>query len=183
MPKVSVIILNWNGKQFLKDCLNAVFNQTYNDFEVVFVDNASSDGSADFVKQEFLCEIKSGKLKIVINDRNYGFAEGNNIGVRNSSPDSEYIALLNNDTVVDPNWLEELVRILDEDKTVGAVCSLDTGPVGRLEAIDNPVGVLGHTAVYSYAGLERLTEPFETLFPGGAATLYRRALQSSPFDP
>lgn len=104
-PKVSIIILNWNGKHLLKDCLDSVFNQTYPNYEVILVDNGSTDGSVELVKKEY------SKAKLIKNDKNYGFAEGNNIGIRFAlkGPEVENIVLLNNDTNVDKNWLKELV--------------------------------------------------------------------------
>jgi len=110
-PHVSVVIVNWNGKHFLKPCLDSVLNQSYAPYDIYFVDNASTDGSAEFVRQNYAAEIKSGKLKVVSNDRNYGFAEGNNVGIRRAlgNPQARFIATLNADTVADASWLEKLV--------------------------------------------------------------------------
>ncbi|MEM0010910.1 MAG: glycosyltransferase family 2 protein [Nitrososphaeria archaeon] len=117
-PLVSVIILNYNGMPYVDRCLSSVLSSDYPNFEVIFVDNASNDGSLEHVKRKFS---KDSRLKIVANNKNYGFAEGNNIGIRASK--GAYIALLNVDTEVEPSWLSELVKILDKDKTIGAAQS------------------------------------------------------------
>lgn len=115
LPLVSVIIVNYNNKKFLENCLGSVFRSNYQDLEVVFVDNASTDGSVDFVKERFG---RISSLKIVQNSENLGYAEGNNAGMRLAS--GEYFVLLNNDTEVDKNWLLELVRVMESDRSIGA---------------------------------------------------------------
>ncbi len=118
---VSIIILNWNGKEYLEKCLNAVFSQTYKDITVFVVDNGSTDGSADFIKNKY-------KEAVVISlDRNYGFAEGNNIGIRKAleNKDTRYIAVLNNDTEADREWISEMVDAAEKDKKIGS-CACKT---------------------------------------------------------
>jgi len=117
-PLVSVAILNYNGRDFVDRCLNSVINTDYPSFEVVFVDNASTDGSLEFIREKFG---RGLRLKIIANDRNYGFAEGNNIGFRNAK--GNYIVFLNMDTEVEPNWLTELVKVMESDQTIGAAQS------------------------------------------------------------
>jgi len=113
---VSVIILNYNGLEFLDRCLISVLNSEYPNFEVIFVDNASTDGSVEFVRKKFGAE---SHLKIIQNNENLGFAEGNNIGAKKAH--GEYIVFLNNDTEVDPHWLKELVLVMETKPNVG-VC-------------------------------------------------------------
>lgn len=118
---VSIIIVNWNGKHFLKPCLSSILHQSYEHYDVYLVDNASTDGSIEFVEQNYTAEIKSGKLKLVKNDKNYGFAEGNNFGIRKAfeNPNVKYIATLNADTVAKEDWLEKLVMAAEKDEKVG----------------------------------------------------------------
>jgi GT2 family glycosyltransferase len=114
--KASVIILSWNGMDYLSDCLIAVLSQSYPDFEVIVVDNGSIDGSADLVAEQF------PQVQLVRNGHNLGFAAGNNVGLRAATGD--VLVLLNQDTVVHDGWLAELVAALD-DPTVGIVgCKL-----------------------------------------------------------
>jgi len=110
MKLASIIILNYNGKKFMKDCLSSVYKQTYRKFEVIVVDNSPGDGSANFIRKNFR------KVKIIQPKKNLGFAEGNNFGVKNSK--GEYIVLLNQDTAVDKNWLKELITILENKNVV-----------------------------------------------------------------
>jgi len=120
MKKAAIIIVNWNGKQYLKNCLNAVFKQTYKNFDIYFVDNGSKDDSVNFVKKNYK------KIKIIQLDKNYGFAKGNNEGIKEAFKDEkvEYIVCLNNDTIVGKNWLKELIKTAEKDVKIGAVQSM-----------------------------------------------------------
>jgi len=119
-PVVSVVILNYNGKPFLNRCLTSLFNQTFSAFEILFVDNASADGSIDFLKQRFGNDLR---LRIVENYENYGPIEGNNIGMRLANKYSQYILLLNNDTELTPDWLSCMISAFELDPQIGAACS------------------------------------------------------------
>src|SRR5271157_3134470 len=99
-PLVSIIIVNFNGKRFLNECLSTVLGSKYPNFEVIFVDNASTDKSLDFVSEVFA---KNKFLKIIRNSKNLGFGPGNNVGFEQAKGD--YIVFLNNDTSVDSDWL------------------------------------------------------------------------------
>ncbi len=96
-PLISIIVVNYNGKKWLPACLSSLKYQTYPKYEVILVDNHSSDGSVKYVKANF------PKVKIVINSSNLGFATGNNIGA--SIALGDYLVLLNNDTRVPPDYL------------------------------------------------------------------------------
>lgn len=111
-PLVSVIVLNYNGKQHLADCFDSIARTTYPRLEVIMVDNGSNDRSVEFVKTRYPF------VKIVQNEKNVGFAEGNNVGVRVAK--GEYVAFLNNDTRVDPEWISELVRTIEKDVRIAA---------------------------------------------------------------
>lgn len=119
-PLVSIVILNYNGKQFLDRCLSSIFNQSFSNFEIVFVDNKSIDGSVDYVKTRFGHD---ARLKIVGNKGNPGPIEGNNVGIRLASQRAPYIVLLNNDTELTKNWLYCMISALEEEPKIGAACS------------------------------------------------------------
>jgi len=109
-------VVNWNGRDYLPDCLDSVYRQTYSNLEVILVDNASTDGSPDYVRGSF------PQAKIVVLGRNLGFVGGNNVGISRALNDqANYVALLNNDTRVTATWLEELVQAAESDPQVG-VC-------------------------------------------------------------
>ncbi|MCJ7668226.1 MAG: glycosyltransferase family 2 protein [Anaerolineae bacterium] len=112
---VSIIIVNWNGKHHLQRCLSAVLAQTYSNFEVILVDNGSTDGSAEFVSQQF------PQVRLIRNAENLGFAKGNNIAFEFAQGD--YIATLNNDTQADPHWLSELMKGIEGHPRVGMCAS------------------------------------------------------------
>jgi GT2 family glycosyltransferase len=105
---ISVVVVNWNGKKYLETCLGSLFNQSLNkeEYEVILVDNASTDGSVKFVKENFPL------VRVIELNENVGFSKGNNIGVSNSI--GELIAFLNNDTEVNKDWLYELKKAADE---------------------------------------------------------------------
>jgi GT2 family glycosyltransferase len=113
VPAVSVIIVNWNGERLLEDCLTSLNAQAYRDFEVVFVDNASKDGSIAAARK-LMPQIKLIELK-----ENTGFVGGNNTGIQAAG--GKYIVLLNNDTRVDPKFLGELVEAAESGERVGMV--------------------------------------------------------------
>jgi GT2 family glycosyltransferase len=115
---ISIVILNFNGKKFLDECLSLVLRSNYPNFEVIFVDNASTDGSVEFIQSNFR---EHSNLRIIRNNRNLGFAEGNNVGAKVAK--GKYVVFLNVDTKVDPNWLKELVTVMESDKSIGATQS------------------------------------------------------------
>jgi|TARA_Y100000294_G_C8570257_1_gene342442 hypothetical protein len=101
---VYIIVLNWNGKKLLDDCLNSLMKLEYNNYKVLMVDNASTDGSVDYVKTKF------SDVETISLDKNYGFAGGNNKGFEYASKNNaEYIIFLNNDTIVDSNFIDPLL--------------------------------------------------------------------------
>lgn len=109
---MSVIIPNWNGKRFLAECLDSLREQTFDNFETILVDNGSTDGSAEFVLDRY-----GDSVRIIKCPRNFGYTGGNNIGIRSSR--GECIVLLNNDTKVEPTWLEELVKAVGINPRAG----------------------------------------------------------------
>lgn len=116
VPKVSIIILNWNGLEDTIECLESLKKITYPNYEVIVVDNGSKGNDAQVLQERF-----GDYIHLIRNEQNYGFAEGNNIGMRYALANSQlgYILLLNNDTVVAPEFLSEMVRVADNDRGIG----------------------------------------------------------------
>jgi GT2 family glycosyltransferase len=115
-PFVSVIILNYNGYQCLKVCLPSLVKTDYPKFEIIVVDNGSTDQSVDYLRNNW-----QHCIRIIELHENLGFAEGNNIGILNAN--GEIIAILNNDIEVEGNWLRSAVGALLSDRKVAAVQS------------------------------------------------------------
>ena len=119
MPQVSILIVNYNGLRYVHNLFNSLKCQTFSDFEVIIVDNASTDKSlmAIYEYKENL------NLKIIENKKNVGFSKANNEGIRWCM--GRYIVFLNNDTYVDDHWLEYLVkRINKTPNTVAVTCNI-----------------------------------------------------------
>jgi len=101
LPLVSIIILNYNAGSLLLDCINSILKTNYQNYEIIVVDNASNDHS------HIKCKEKFPDIQLIENTENLGYCEGNNVGIRKAKGD--YIIVLNPDTVVDPNWIQELI--------------------------------------------------------------------------
>lgn len=164
-PFVYIILLNYNGRQYIDDCLSSIFSDGYANCKVLFVDNASADGSVDYVREHF------PQVEIIANAENLYFCKGNNIGMRRAlDAGAEFLFVLNNDTALAPGCLKRLVafmtahpeaggcqpvlRFMDEPELVnssGCCCSLSGKTWDRdfrmpyNEALRDPVRVLGVT--------------------------------------
>ncbi len=115
-PLVYVIVVNWNGMKFLEDCFTSLQKSVYPNLKVLFVDNGSTDGSVKYAGSHFL---KPGLIQL---PSNMGFATANNVGIKHSiDSGAEYVVLLNNDTRVEADWLDEMVHAADEVPACG-VC-------------------------------------------------------------
>ena len=101
-PVVSIIIVNWNGAAFVFRCLEALQKQSFQDYEIVIVDNGSVDGSPEQIERDW------PQVRLIRLDQNYGFAVANNRGVAQAR--GRWVALLNNDAFPEANWLEELLH-------------------------------------------------------------------------
>jgi len=100
-PLVSVIVLNYNAGELLLNCIESIKKSAYKNLEIIVVDNISTD------KSQKACKEKYPDIKLIQNDENFGYCEGNNIGIREAKGD--YIVILNPDTIVESNWIEELI--------------------------------------------------------------------------
>ncbi|MDY0212990.1 MAG: glycosyltransferase [Desulfuromonadaceae bacterium] len=119
-PKISVVVLTYNNLDLTKDCLNSIIRWSdYPNLELVIVDNASSDGSPEYLTA--FAEQHS-QVKLLLNEDNLGFAAGNNVGLEAATGD--YLVMLNNDTIVTPGWLLTMLRHLQADERIGII-----GPV------------------------------------------------------
>ena len=137
--KVTIVIVNYNSLRHLRVLLPSLFQQTYTNYDVLIVDNASTDASLDYVEDHFPA------AQVIRNGRNCGYAAANNVGFRAAT--GEYIAVLNPDTWVDPAWLSELVDALARDPRAGLatpkIVMMDDP--GQLNACGNEITMTGLT--------------------------------------
>ena len=172
-PAVSVVIVNLNRRDLLEKCLSSVWAQTFTDFQVIVVDNGSTDGSVGFLRG-----IDDPRLRLVELPENRGFAGGCNAGIAIAR--GRYIATLNNDAEADPRWLEELVQAMDSGDRIGMCASkillhTDRGRIdkaGHLIYLDG----LNHGRGSGERDRGQYDTAEDVLFPDGAAALYRRAM-------
>lgn len=113
--KVTVIIPNYNGLRFLKDCLTALENQSMKDFETLVIDNASSDESVAYIRENF------PNVNVMVMEKNLGFSGGVNVGIQSAK--TPYVLLLNNDTEVDTHFVEEMIHAIEESPNIFSVSS------------------------------------------------------------
>jgi GT2 family glycosyltransferase len=171
--RTQVVILNWNGRDYVRDCLRTTLAQTYSDAGVIVVDNGSTDGSADLIRSEF------PETQLVALPKNLHFARGTNAGVEVAlhDPNCKYIVTLNNDTKVDPEFLAELVRSA-ESNHVGMVAA-------KLLFMDRPkvlntTGILptrdgsGVDRGWNQADEGQYDTATDVFAPTAGAALYRR---------
>ena len=106
-PLVSIIILNYNAGELLLNCVESILKSDFKNYEIIVVDNNSKD------KSHLLCKEKFEEIKLIENSKNFGFCEGNNIGVRNAR--GEFIIIINPDTTVTPTWINEFLNAQKEN--------------------------------------------------------------------
>jgi GT2 family glycosyltransferase len=111
----TVVIVNWNGRRLISHCLAGLSRQTYQRFNTIVVDNNSKDGSVAYIKKYF------PEVRIIALDRNEGFAVANNIAIDQAR--TKYVALINNDAVAHPQWLEKLIECMEGAPAVGIAAS------------------------------------------------------------
>jgi len=173
---VSVIVVNWNRFQLLKACLKSLADQTYQRFEVIVVDNGSTDESVALVKE--MASTFPVPLRLIVNTNNRGFCAANNQGFAASH--SELVALLNNDAEAEPTWLAELVRVMRKSDDAGMVASkiLVWEDPTRIDKIGHLIYPDGQNRGRGTGQVDRgqFDRVEETLWPDGCAALYSRAM-------
>ena len=113
-PLIGVVLINWNQYEDTVDCLGSLYEMDYPNFRVILVDNGSSDGSGERIARLF------PRVDMIYSEANLGFDGGNNLGVmRALNLGCDYIFLLNNDTVLDPRLIDELIAVADSDRRIG----------------------------------------------------------------
>lgn len=180
MPFTSIIILNYNGKDLSLKCLFSLLQNTkYPSYEILFVDNGSVDGSVEAVKKIF---DKTERVKVIVLNKNFGYAEGNNIGYEKISKESKYVVILNTDIIIDgEDWLRTLVEFLEKHQEVGEAQPLILDPKdSRINLYGYKMNVFGEFSPIRQIPNrtdEPLQEGYNECFSAlGAAIIVRRRL-------
>lgn len=170
--RVTIIIVNFNGQRYLERCLTSALALTYPSFEVILVDNGSSDGSVALVREKF------PSVQVIEAGQNLGFAKGNNVGIQ--ATDAPLVATLNNDTWVEPDWLSQLVEVMESDPNIGTCASKML--FAHQPEIINSAGVCVDPVGIAWDRLggapetEDTAEPMDVFAACAGAALYRRAM-------
>jgi GT2 family glycosyltransferase len=170
--RVSIIVLTYNNLNLNRLCIESIFRNTaWPDFELIVVDNASTDGTPDYLRQ---VERTHTNVRLFLNDRNRGFAGGNNQAIRAAHGD--YVVLLNNDTIVTRGWLGRLIRHLEGGEKVGLVGPV-TNSAGNEAVIDTEYVTLdGMEAFAAARSYEYAGQSMEIKVPALFCAIARRAL-------
>ena len=172
-PLFSVVILNWNGRHLLEECLSSIRSQTFRDFETIVVDNGSTDGSVDWVKEHWAESVSTVALP-----SNLGFAGGNNAGIRVAR--GRYVILLNNDTAVDPGWLAALDAAIRRHPDAGMFTPKILNYYRRDEIDSTGLVIYADGLARGRHRLEKddglFDEEGEALVPSGCAGVYRKEM-------
>lgn len=169
-PFVSCIIINWNGAAVLPQCLASLFKVQYKPIEIIVVDNASTDDSAQIGSKY------SDRVKWIQNDKNYGYAKSCNIGISKSL--GKYIALLNNDVVVSADWVDKVICFLENHSNVGIISS-------RQMSLTDPlmIDALFHEIIrslifceFGHAKRDLSIPPSYVISANGASPVFRREI-------
>jgi GT2 family glycosyltransferase len=167
-PLVSVVIVNYNGAQVLMPCLESVYAQSYRPVEVIVVDNASSDGSIDVVREKF------SDVHLVVCGENLGFAEGNNRGVAIAR--GELVVLLNDDALVTDGWIQGLLEMLQRPGVAVVTSRVVTeGVPPSWYQMNGTLNFLGYNIMRVFGDLSMV------FFAGGASLMFRKAECAEPF--
>jgi len=177
MPEVSVVVINWNGRDYLRACLESLIRQRDADFEVIVVDNGSSDGSVEMVRQEYLGR-GDFRVRLIANESNRGFCAANNQGFAEAR--GRFVAILNNDAEAEPGFLAALRRAFDVAPDIGMAAAKilvyeDPRRIDKVGHLIYPDGQnrgrgTGELDIGQYDHME------ECLWPDGCAAMYRKEM-------
>ncbi len=183
-PLVSVVNVTWNGKELLKKYLPSLSNLKYPNYEVIIVDNASTDGSIEFVRENY------PELKVIQNETNLGTAEGSNVAIAQAK--GEYIFWVSNDMEFDPHILNHLVARCQSDETIG-ICTVkmlrikDEELVDEIDSVGADIDIFGFpfSRGINEKDLGQYAQVTDVFFSFGGAMFIRKSLLSiiGGYDP
>ncbi len=176
-PEISLVVLNWNGREYLRACLEALALQRDADFEVIVVDNGSTDGSVEMVQSEFIPR-PGFTLRLIANKVNRGYCGGNNQGLQDAR--GRFVALLNNDAEAEPDFLAALRRAFDHAPDIGMAAAkiLVYEDPRRIDKVGHLIYPDGQnrgrgTGEVDHGQYDRMEE---CLWPDGCAAMYRKEM-------
>ena len=168
---ISIVLLNWNGKPFLADCLHSIRAQTYTDYDLLIIDDQSTDGSVAFLQHEF------PEYRLIRNAEKLGYCGGANVGIRQTG--GEYVLLMNPDVILKPNFIEDLLKYIIPQPRVG----IATGKLLRFDGrtLDTTGQFLRRNLTpqergYGEPDTGQYEQPGPVFSSCGAVVLYRRAM-------
>lgn len=165
---VSIIVVNYNGAEFIAETIESIYSQSYTNWELIVVDNNSSDNSIEILK-------KYANVKLIQSKENNGFAKGNNIGIRESK--GELIALLNNDAVAASDWLEKMVSTLENNEELGS-CGCKIVSYYEPDLLDSAGLLINVSGLSRARGRNESISSYDSsdyiLIPSGCAAIYKK---------
>jgi len=183
-PPVSIVLVNWNGKNLLKAHLPGLQRLDYPNYEVIVVDNASTDGSVEFVKNRY------PEFKVIVNEENLGTAEGSNVAIPYCR--GKYIFWVSNDMEFDTRILNHLIKCCEADESIGICtvkmrCFREGRPVNELDSVGANMDIFAFPVPRGINQIDRgqYDKPAEVFFSFGGAMFIRRSVLDivGGFDP
>jgi GT2 family glycosyltransferase len=159
---VSVIIVNYNGKKHLEKCLDSLLKISYQNYEIIIVDNHSTDGSIELIKKKY------PRVNLIELEKNYGFAEPNNLAAKTAI--GKYLHFLNNDTMVSPDFLDQLVKTMEQDSDIAISQSMLMYPDGTIDSSGDYIDTLGR----AYSSKKNSEQIQSILSARGASMMARK---------
>jgi GT2 family glycosyltransferase len=176
IPKVFIVILNFNSYEDTAECIKSIKNIDYSNYEIIVIDNNSVDESVEKIKHNFK------DVRLIVSESNKGYASGNNLGIKHALENgAEYICILNNDVIVERNFLNILVNELQSDQSLGIVgpCICDYSLRNRIQSFGARINLLTGLAQGLYKGVEYdslMLKKKEVDYLGGACFVARRSV-------
>lgn len=133
MPKISINIVTWNSLKYLPDCLKSIKNQTFTDYAILIIDNASTDGTLEFLSKNYL------DINVLKNSENFGYSAAHNQGIRLAQ--AEYILCMNPDIILEPEFLSHLIKEAVKNPTLGSLSGKILRKTGDLKEKGNSVKI------------------------------------------
>jgi len=162
-PKVTIIMLNFNGKRYLGELLDkaidSVLNQNYMNLHIIFADNGSSDDSIEYVSNKY-----GDKVRVIDLGKNYGFCLGNNIASRHAPHNSKYLLFMNPDAILSSDYITKLIRAMGLDGSIGMAQGLEISLDGVAHKIGGFIDNYGRSFVIDVKPVIRSSnKPIEAL--------------------